>query len=74
MARALGARAVWRQSGLDRAGNKNPAGCWLPVEDSQEGHRLAQAAGLHYVDDIYLADAVRALQAQPQPTDAEQTP
>ena len=57
----LGANAVWRQSGLDGSGSRDPAGCWLPAEESQEGRRLVESAGLGYVDDVYIVDAVRAL-------------
>jgi hypothetical protein len=33
LAKALGAKAIWLQSGLSAAGNKVPNGCWLPDED-----------------------------------------
>jgi predicted CoA-binding protein len=57
----LGATAVWRQSGLDRSGSRDPAGCWLPVTESQQGRQIVESAGLAYVDDVYIVDAVRAL-------------
>jgi predicted CoA-binding protein len=57
----LGATAVWRQSGLDSTGSRDPAGSWLPATESQQGRRLVEAAGLDYVDDTYIVDAVRAL-------------
>jgi predicted CoA-binding protein len=60
-ARRLGATAVWRQSGLDRAGSSDPVGCWLPASESQQGRRLVESAGMHYIDDVYIVDAVRAL-------------
>ena len=60
MAQGLGARAVWRQSGLTSTGAKAPEGCWTPAGESQRGRELAAAAGLNYIDDIYIADAVRA--------------
>ena len=60
MAQGLGARAVWRQSGLTSTGAKAPDGCWTPPGESQQGRELAAAAGLNYIDDIYIADAVRA--------------
>ena len=60
MAQGLGAKAVWRQSGLTSTGAKAPGGCWTPPGESQQGRELAAAAGLDYIDDIYIADAARA--------------
>ena len=61
MAQGLGARAVWRQSGLTSTGAKAPDGCWVPPAESRQGRELAAAAGLNYIDDIYIAEAARAL-------------
>jgi predicted CoA-binding protein len=61
MAQQLGATAIWRQSGLTSAGGKAPDGCWVPPGESREGRELAAAAGLNYIDDIYIAAAARAL-------------
>jgi hypothetical protein len=61
MAQRLGATAIWRQTGLTSEGTKAPDGCWAPPEESQQGRELAGAAGLSYVDDIYIADAARGL-------------
>ena len=61
LAQTLGATAVWRQTGLTSTGAKAPDGCWAPPEETQRGHELAAAAGLNYIDDIYIADAVRGL-------------
>lgn len=60
MARELGATAVWRQTGLTAAGDRAPGGCWVPPGESEQGRELAAAAGLAYVDDVYIVDAVRA--------------
>ena len=57
----LGANAVWRQSGLDRTGSRDPAGCWLPATESRQGRRIVESAGLAYVDDVYIVDSLRAL-------------
>ena len=57
----LGANAVWRQSGLDSTGGRDPVGCWLPATESEQGRRIAASAGLDYIDDVYIVDAVRAL-------------
>ena len=61
LAQGLGATAIWRQTGLTSTGAKAPGGCWAPPEETQRGHELAAAAGLNYIDDIYIADAVRSL-------------
>jgi predicted CoA-binding protein len=61
VAREIGARTVWVQSGLVAGGAKDPRGCWLPEAKSQEGRGIVESAGLAYVDDVYIADAVRRL-------------
>ena len=61
LAQSLGAAVVWRQSGLAASGAKEPDGCWTPPGESEQGRDLAAAAGLGYIDDVYIADAVRAL-------------
>jgi hypothetical protein len=61
MAQRLGAKAIWRQTGLDGTGAKAPGGCWAAPGESQQGRELAEAAGLSYIDDVYIADAVRGL-------------
>jgi hypothetical protein len=61
LAQRLGATAVWRQTGLTSTGAKAPDGCWAPPEETQRGRELAAAAGLNYIDDIYIAGAARSL-------------
>ena len=60
LARRLGARAFWWQTGLISGGGKDPSGCWAPTEESRQARELAAATGLAYIDDVYIADAVRA--------------
>src|SRR5262245_14660162 len=60
LARRLGARAFWWQTGLTSGGGKDPSGCWAPPEESRQARELAAAAGLAYIDDAYIADAARA--------------
>ena len=60
LAGRLGARALWWQTGLASDGGKDPSGCWVPPGESRQARDLAAAAGLAYVDDVYIADAVRA--------------
>jgi predicted CoA-binding protein len=59
LARSLGAKALWRQSGLADGGGKAADGCWLPPGESQRGREIAEAGGLAYIDDVYIADAAR---------------
>lgn len=59
MGTALGARALWYQSGVDRTGAKDSRGCWVPEEQSQQARALVEAAGMTYIDDTYIADRVR---------------
>jgi hypothetical protein len=60
LARRLGARAFWWQTGLTSGGAQDPSGCWTPPEESRQARELAAAAGLAYVDDVYIVDAVHA--------------
>ena len=62
LAGRLGARALWWQTGLTSGGDgKDPSGCWVPPGETQQARELAAAAGLAYIDDVYIADAARAL-------------
>ena len=67
LAGRLGARALWWQTGVTSDGGKDSAGCWVPPEESRQARELADAAGLAYVDDVYLADAARTRGAPPNP-------
>jgi predicted CoA-binding protein len=60
---ALGATALWWQSGLMAPAERDPRGCWVSADDSTAARRVVEAAGLRYVDDAYLPDVVRARSA-----------
>jgi PhnB protein len=60
-ARALGARALWTQSGRTADGDVAPDGCWVADEDAAKARDLVESAGLVYVDRPYIADLVRQL-------------
>lgn len=60
LAGRLGARALWWQTGLASDGSRDPSGCWAPPGESRQARELAAAAGLGYVDGVYIAGAVRA--------------
>jgi hypothetical protein len=59
LATTIGADAVWYQSGLASDGTKDPAGCWVPGDASRDARGIVESAGMHYIDDIYIVDAVR---------------
>jgi CoA binding domain len=61
LARRLGARAVWRQSGLGDPETRDPKGCWVSAEESLEAREIAESAGLRYVEDAYIGDVAREL-------------
>jgi len=62
-AKALGAKAVWIQSGRDKTGAKDPRGCWMPQAESASARKVVEDAGLTYVEAPYIADVARALQS-----------
>ncbi len=59
LAKEVGASGVWFQSGRASNGDDDPKGCWMPEGESQTAREIVEAAGLAYVDDTYIADAVR---------------
>jgi predicted CoA-binding protein len=61
LAQALGAGAVWVQSGRSETGDKDPKGCWVPEADSRAARSLVESAGLRYLEAPYIADAVRGV-------------
>src|SRR2546430_1619000 len=50
-AKALGASAVWYQSGIGPDGAKDPTGCSLPAETSRQAREIVERAGPRYGDD-----------------------
>jgi hypothetical protein len=58
IARQVGASVVWRQSGLDDAGRRDPEGS-APAPDADEARALVEAAGLAYLDAPCLGEAAR---------------
>jgi predicted CoA-binding protein len=61
LARTMGAKGVWSQSGLDADGSKDPKGCWLPEAELLQARHIVEAAGLQYLAAPYIADVVRQL-------------
>jgi hypothetical protein len=59
MATTIGAKSVWYQSGLASDGAKDRVGCWVPADASHKARGIVESAGLHYIDNVYIADAVR---------------
>lgn len=60
-ARKLGAKTFWYQSGLASATTEYLRGCWLSAEMRTKVRRMVEDAGLIYIDEIYIGDAVRAM-------------
>jgi hypothetical protein len=59
MAKQIGARTVWYQSGLASSGERDPRGCWLSEAQSAEARSIVEAAHLQYVQEPYIVDAAR---------------
>lgn len=59
IARTLGAKAVWFQSGRAEGGASDPKGTWLPEDEALQARQTVEASGMAYIDDGYIADAVR---------------
>ncbi|HEV3311987.1 MAG TPA: CoA-binding protein [Chloroflexota bacterium] len=62
LASRLRATAVWRQSGLAPTGVKDPKGCWVTAEESNDARRMVEAGGLRFVDDAYITDVACSLE------------
>lgn len=61
MAKTLGAKTIWTQSGFRRAGIRDPKGCWLASGDQVVARRMVQSAGLTHITEPYIADLAREL-------------
>ena len=59
IARTLGAKAAWFQSGRAEGGAADPRGCWLPEDEAALARQTVESAGLAYVDHAYIADVAR---------------
>jgi len=64
LARTLGATTVWLQSGRGAGGAKDVTGCWMPDDESRRAREIVESAGLVYLDQPYIGDAVRELDAR----------
>jgi predicted CoA-binding protein len=61
MAKALQAKTIWTQSGLRRAGVRDPKGCWLASGDLVVARRMIQSAGMMHITEPYIADLAREM-------------
>jgi len=67
-AQKLAAKVFWYQSGLVGASTEYLRGCWLSDEARTKVRRMVEDAGLIYIDEVYIGDAVRALDiCKPRP-------
>jgi predicted CoA-binding protein len=62
-AKRLGAQTVWTQSGVSDGGAIDPQGCWVSEQELQAARNLVQSAGLNYMHEPYIGDAVRGIGA-----------
>jgi len=60
-AQKIGARVFWYQSGLVSASTEYLRGCWLSDEMRTKVRGMVEKAGLIYIDQVYIGDAVRAM-------------
>jgi hypothetical protein len=60
-AKELQAKTIWTQSGLRRAGVRDPKGCWLATGDLVVARRMIQSAGMTHITEPYIADLAREL-------------
>jgi hypothetical protein len=64
VARSLGAKTFWFHSARTRPPEPHDdRGCWLPAAQSMQQRAAAEALGLEYVDDRYIAHVAAALTA-----------
>ena len=66
-AKEVRAKTLWTQSGVCPDGQKDPKGCWLSDEELRSARNQVEAAGLIYITEPYIGDAVRDLMASRQP-------
>ena len=60
-AQKLSAEVFWYQSGLVSASTEYARGCWLSDEARAKVRTMVESAGLTYIDEVYIGDAVRTL-------------
>jgi len=60
-AKALQAKTIWTQSGLRRAGIRDPKGCWLASGDLVVARSMIHSAGFTHITEPYIADLAREL-------------
>lgn len=63
LAKRLGARAIWWQSGVVLGGANDAKGCWAAQEELVAARNLVAEAGLKFVSEPYIGDAARELRA-----------
>lgn len=61
LARGLGARGVWMQSGRTRDGTRDPRSCWLEVDEQGRAREIVERAGLEFVSEPYIGDLARSM-------------
>lgn len=61
LARQVGAKTVWLQSGKDSGGQPDVRGTWLPDDVRAATRDAVESAGFAYVGERYIGEAARSL-------------
>jgi predicted CoA-binding protein len=61
VAKSIGAKAIWTQSGRSASGVNDPKGCWLSDSDRNSAANLIHSAGLTHISEPYIAELARSL-------------
>lgn len=59
VAKRIGARAIWWQSGVGADGTEDTKGCRAAADELTRARNLAEAAGLKFVSEPYIGDVAR---------------
>ena len=59
IAKSVGAKAVWLQSGQDGNGARDVRGCWLSATELARAREIVEGAGLRLIDAPYIGDAIQ---------------
>lgn len=62
-AKQVHATTLWTQSGVTSDGQDDRKGCWLSDEALRSARNFVESAGLVYITEPYVGDAVRELMA-----------
>ncbi len=61
MAKRIGAKAIWQQSGIAASGSKDAKGCWVEEKELELARSQVEEAGLWFASEPYIGDVAREL-------------